>query len=52
MDESLLFESGKTTVQPKGYRCFKKCSLKLVKTDINVLVEGHTDDVLWLEKVK
>jgi chemotaxis protein MotB len=34
MDESLLFASGKTNVEPKGVEALK-----------NVMVEGHTDDV-------
>lgn len=46
MDESLLFESGKTAVQPKGIDALKNVA-KVLETnpDINVLVEGHTDDV-------
>jgi len=46
MDESLLFESGKTAVQPKGVDALKNVA-KVLETnpDINVLVEGHTDDV-------
>lgn len=46
MDESLLFESGKTAVQPKGIDALKNVAKVLeTNTDINVLVEGHTDDV-------
>lgn len=46
MDESLLFESGKTAVQPKGIEALKNVAKVLESnTDINVLVEGHTDDV-------
>lgn len=46
MDESLLFESGKTNVQPKGVEALKNVAKVLEQnTDINVLVEGHTDDV-------
>lgn len=46
MDESLLFESGKTAVQPKGIEALKNVAKVLEQnTDINVLVEGHTDDV-------
>lgn len=46
MDESLLFESGKTNVQPKGVEALKHVAKVLEQnTDINVLVEGHTDDV-------
>jgi len=46
MDESLLFESGKTAVQPKGIEALKNVAKVLEQnTDINILVEGHTDDV-------
>lgn len=46
MDESLLFESGKTAVQPKGVDALKNVAKVLEQNpDINVLVEGHTDDV-------
>ena len=46
MDESLLFESGKTAVQPKGIDALKNVAKVLEQNpDINILVEGHTDDV-------
>jgi chemotaxis protein MotB len=46
MDESLLFESGKTSVQPKGVEALKHVAKVLEQNpDINVMVEGHTDDV-------
>lgn len=46
MDESLLFASGKTNVEPKGIEALKHVAKVLEQnTDINVLVEGHTDDV-------
>ncbi len=46
MDESLLFESGKTAVQPKGIEALKHLAKVLEQNpDINVMVEGHTDDV-------
>ena len=46
MDESLLFESGKTLVQPKGIEALKNVAKVLEQnSDINVLIEGHTDDV-------
>lgn len=46
MDESLLFASGKTDVQPKGVEALKNVAKVLEQnTDINILVEGHTDDV-------
>ena len=46
MDESLLFASGSTKVQPKGEEALKKLSGVLEQNkDINVMVEGHTDNV-------
>lgn len=47
LEESLLFATGKWVVQPKGMEVLKKLSKVLeTNTDINVLVEGHTDDVM------
>ena len=46
LEESLLFQSGKWAVEPKGLEVLKKLAKVLEQsTDINVLVEGHTDDV-------
>ncbi len=46
MDESLLFASGKTNVQPNGVEALKNVAKVLEQNpDINVMVEGHTDDV-------
>lgn len=46
MDESLLFASGKTAVEPKGVEALKNVATVLEQNpDINVMVEGHTDDV-------
>jgi chemotaxis protein MotB len=46
MDESLLFASGKTAVEPKGVEALKNVAKVLEQNpDINILVEGHTDDV-------
>ena len=46
MEESLLFATGKWAVEPKGVEVLKKLAKVLeANTDINVLVEGHTDDV-------
>jgi chemotaxis protein MotB len=46
MDESLLFASGKTDVQPKGIEALKNVAKVLEQNvDINIMVEGHTDDV-------
>lgn len=51
MDESLLFASGSTTVEAKGVEALKKVSKVLEQnTDINVLIEGHTDDVPMVGK--
>jgi chemotaxis protein MotB len=46
LDESLLFQSGKWVVELKGIEVLKKLA-KVLETnmDINVMVEGHTDDV-------
>lgn len=46
MDESLLFASGKTNVEARGVEALKNVA-KVLETnpDINVMVEGHTDDV-------
>ncbi|MBI2271595.1 MAG: OmpA family protein [Bacteroidetes bacterium] len=46
LDESLLFASGKTNVEAKGAEALKKLASVLEQnTDINVMVEGHTDNV-------
>ncbi len=46
MDESLLFASGKTTVEPKGAEALRDVAKVLEQNpDINIMVEGHTDDV-------
>lgn len=46
LDESLLFKSGSYTVDTKGKEVLEKLSKVLeVNSDINVLVEGHTDNV-------
>jgi len=46
LDESLLFASGKTNVEAKGVEALKKLANVLEQnTDINVMVEGHTDNV-------
>jgi chemotaxis protein MotB len=46
MDESLLFASGSTNVEAKGADALKKVAKVLEQNeDINVLIEGHTDDV-------
>ena len=46
LDESLLFESGKYKLEPKGTEVLKKIAKILEENeDINIIVEGHTDDV-------
>jgi chemotaxis protein MotB len=46
MDETLLFASGSTKVEPKGAEALKNLAKVLEQNkDINVMVEGHTDDV-------
>ncbi len=46
MEESLLFQSGKTNVEPKGIEALKHLAKVLEQNaDINVMVEGHTDNV-------
>ncbi|MFI5148101.1 MAG: OmpA family protein [Bacteroidia bacterium] len=46
MDESLLFASGSTKVEAKGEEALKNVAKVLEQNkDINVMVEGHTDDV-------
>jgi chemotaxis protein MotB len=46
MEENLLFASGSTTVQAKGIEALKKLAKVLEQNkDINIMVEGHTDDV-------
>ncbi|MCF8296254.1 MAG: OmpA family protein [Saprospiraceae bacterium] len=46
LDEKLLFASGSFTVSAKGTEALKKLS-KVLETnkDINILIEGHTDNV-------
>lgn len=44
--ENLLFKSGKYTIDPKGIQALKNLSVVLAKqTDVDIVVEGHTDDV-------
>jgi len=46
LDESLLFASGRFDVDAKGVSALKKLATVLEKdTTINVLIEGHTDNV-------
>ena len=46
LEEKLLFKSGSTTVDPKGIDALKKLAHVLEQNnDINVTIEGHTDNV-------
>lgn len=46
MEEKLLFKSGKWDVDPKGQNAIKELAKVLEQNpDINILIEGHTDDV-------
>lgn len=46
MDENLLFASGSIDIEKKGVEAIKKVAKVLEQNqDINVLIEGHTDDV-------
>lgn len=44
--EQLLFQSGSTTVDPKGKEALVKLAQALKsQTDIDILIEGHTDSI-------
>lgn len=46
LDESLLFASGSTEVAPNGITALKKLAKVLEdNVDINILIEGHTDNI-------
>ena len=46
LEEQLLFESGSRTIDPKGQEALIKLAQALKDNDdIDVLIEGHTDDV-------
>ena len=46
LEEKLLFESGSTEVGTKGINALKKLAKVLDQnSDINIMIEGHTDDV-------
>ncbi len=46
LDEKLLFKSGSTSVDPKGVQALQKLSKVLESNrDVNIMIEGHTDDV-------
>ncbi len=50
MEEKLLFKTGSTTVDAKGQDAIRKLG-KVLETqpDINILIEGHTDNAKVLE---
>lgn len=49
LEEQLLFKSGSTVVDSKGVSALKKLADVLAKNpDINIMVEGHTDDVPYI----
>ncbi len=46
LEEKLLFKSGSTEVDAKGVSALKKLAKVLEQNrDINIMIEGHTDDV-------
>ena len=46
MEEKLLFKTGKWDVDPKGRQALKNLSRLLADSpEINIMIEGHTDDV-------
>ncbi len=46
LEEKLLFKSGSTKVDPKGVEALKKLAQVLEQNpDINITIEGHTDNV-------
>ncbi|MCD8185411.1 MAG: OmpA family protein [Rikenellaceae bacterium] len=48
MDEKLLFRSGSFTIEPEGANAVRELANVLAQNpDINVLVEGHTDNVAY-----
>lgn len=46
MDEKLLFRSGSYNIDPEGAKAIKELGIVLADNpDIDIMVEGHTDDV-------
>ncbi|MBN1157884.1 MAG: OmpA family protein [Bacteroidales bacterium] len=46
LDEKLLFKSGSTTVDPNGITALRNLARVLEQNpDIDIMIEGHTDDV-------
>jgi chemotaxis protein MotB len=51
MEDKLLFKSGSYNIEPKGAEAIKELSVILAQNnEINVLIEGHTDDVTYRGK--
>jgi chemotaxis protein MotB len=51
LDEKLLFKSGSYEIDPQGASAIKELGKVLnANTDINVMIEGHTDDVPYRGK--
>jgi len=49
LEEQLLFGSGSITVDPKGISALNKLANVLEQNpDINIMIEGHTDDVPYI----
>lgn len=49
LEEKLLFPSGSAEVDPKGEKALKKLAKVLEQNpDINITIEGHTDDVPYI----
>ncbi|MCD6367172.1 MAG: OmpA family protein [Bacteroidales bacterium] len=48
LQEKLLFQSGKWDIDPKGQKALKNLAKVLEKNpDINIVVEGHTDNLAY-----
>ena len=46
LEEKLLFSTGSTTVDPRGVQALQKLARVLEDNkDVNIMIEGHTDDV-------
>lgn len=46
LEEKLLFQSGKWDVDPKGQKALQKLGdVIAANKDVNIMIEGHTDDV-------
>ena len=49
LDEKLLFPSGSTVIDQRGKQALKKLATVLERNpDINIMVEGHTDNVPYI----